>query len=473
VITLEGEPLSAADVAAVADGAPVVLGPAGRARVAAAHDLAVRLSAERTVYGRTTGVGANKDAAVTADAGPPHAERLLRSHATSAGPVRDARRVRATMAVRLNQLAAGGGGVRPEVADALAELLASGTVPPVREHGGVGTGDLGALATVALALPGVRWTADDALPFLSSNAATVADAALAVAGLGPLVRAGLAVAATTFAAVDGAPEAFSPTVEALTPYDGARAVCRALRELTAPGLGPAARLQDPFALRCLPQVHGLLLDTVDRLSAVVADGTASWAENPAVDVAAGTLAHHGAFHAAYLASALDTVLLALAGAAAQSLRRLSFLLDPAATGLPPFLGDGTAGASGAMGLEYAAASALGELRGLAAPASIQTVSLSRGVEDDASFASQGARQALDARSPLSVVLAAELVAAVRAVRLSGRAVPEQGWGAVVSACSALDADPKDRDVSGDLETAAELLPRLAQLPPSTGRSSSA
>jgi histidine ammonia-lyase len=252
-----------------------------------------------------------------------------------------------------------------------------------------------------------------------------------------------------------------------------RLVCTALREMTAPGLRPAARLQDPFALRCLPQVHGLLLDTLDRLSTVVVDGTASWAENPAVDVATGALAHHGAFHAAYLASALDSMLLALAGAAAQSLRRLSFLLDPAATGLPPFLGDGTAGASGAMGLEYAAASALGELRGLAAPASIQTVSLSRGVEDDASFASQGARQALDARSPLSVVLAAELVAAVRAVRLSGRAVPDQGWGAVVDACSELDADPKDRDLSGDLEAAAELLPRLAQLTSSTGRSSSA
>ncbi len=401
MITLDGERLALADIVAVADGAPVVLGEAGRARIAATHDLAVRLSAERTVYGRTTGVGANKDTAVSAGAGGQHAERLLRSHATSGGPLREDRRVRATMAVRLNQLAAGGGGARPEVADGLARLLASGGLPPVREHGGVGTGDLGALATIALALPDVEWTADDALPFLSSNAATIADAALAAAALGDLARAGLAVAATTFAAVDGAPEAFAPTVEALTPYDGVRLVCTALRDLTAPGLRPAARLQDPFALRCLPQVHGLLLDTLGRLTGVVEDATASWAENPAVDVAAGTLAHHGGFHAAYLASALDSTLLALVGAAGLSLRRLSFLLDPAATGLAPFLGDGTAGASGAMGLEYAAASALGELRALAAPASLQTVSLSQGVEDDASFASQGARQALDARAPLT------------------------------------------------------------------------
>ena len=92
----------------------------------------------------------------------------------------------------------------------------------MREHGSVGTGDLGQLATIALAVPGVTWTADDALPFLSSNAATLADAALATAELLDLTLAGIAVAATTFVAVDGAIEAFSPTVEALTPYDGVR-----------------------------------------------------------------------------------------------------------------------------------------------------------------------------------------------------------------------------------------------------------
>ncbi len=471
MITLDGTPLAVADLVAVADGAPVALADAARARVTATHELARRLSAERTVYGRTTGVGANKDSAVTADDGT--AGRLLHSHATSAGPLRSGRRVRATMAVRLNQLAAGGGGVRPEVLDGLGRLLASTDLPPVREHGGVGTGDLGALATIALALPDVRWTADDALPFLSSNAATVADAGLAVAGLTGLARAGLAVAATTFAAVDGAPEAFAPTVQALTPYDGVREVCRTLRELTAPGLRPAARLQDPFALRCLPQVHGLLLDSLQRLSGIVEDATASWAENPAVDVAAGTMVHHGAFHAAYLAAALDGALLALAGAADLSLRRLSFLLDPAATGLAPFLGDGTAGASGAMGLEYAAASALGDLRALAAPASAQTVSLSRGVEDDASFASLGARQALDAQEPFAVVLATELVAAVRAVRLRGLPVPDGGWGEVVRAAAGLDPATADRDLSADVERASGLLPGLAQLGSSTGRSSSA
>ena len=126
MITLDGERLGLRALVAIADGEPVRLGPAGRQRAAAAHALAVRIAGERTVYGRTTGVGANKDTSVAAAAGAAHAQRLLHSHATSAGPLRDARRVRLTMAIRLNQLAAGGSGARPEILDGLAALLASG-----------------------------------------------------------------------------------------------------------------------------------------------------------------------------------------------------------------------------------------------------------------------------------------------------------------------------------------------------------
>jgi histidine ammonia-lyase len=202
---------------------------------------------------------------------------------------------------------------------------------------------------------------------------------------------------------------------------------------------------------------------LQRLASIVEDGTCSWAENPAVDADAGTLAHHGGFHAAYLGSALDTVRLALAGSATLSLRRIAMLLDPALTGVPAFLGDGTPGASGAMGLEYAAGSALGDLRAVAAPATLQTVTLSRGVEDDASFASLAARQALDVRSPYADVLSAELVGAVRAVRLRGLAVPPDGWGAVLVACAGLDPEMADRDLTPDLLAAADLLPGLASL----------
>ena len=120
-----------------------------------------------------------------------------------------------------------------------------------------------------------------------------------------------------------------------------------------------------------------------------------------------------------------------------------------------------------MGLEYAAGSALGDLRALAAPASLQTVSLSRGVEDDASFASLAARQALAAGPAYAAVLAAELVGAVRAVRLRGLAVPESRLGRRRPACAALPGAARtelaDRDLTPDIAAATALLPALARL----------
>src|SRR4051794_38362979 len=156
--------LSVAEIAAVADGAALGLSPdvlSGLASVRAAA-----LSVTRPVYGRSTGVGANKDVTVEDRAG--QAEALVRSHATSAGELRSPRRVRALLAVRAQQLTRPGSGIAPEVLESLLRLIASGDLPPVRELGGIGTGDLSALATTALALD-VALGPDDALAFLSSN----------------------------------------------------------------------------------------------------------------------------------------------------------------------------------------------------------------------------------------------------------------------------------------------------------------
>jgi histidine ammonia-lyase len=186
-----------------------------------------------------------------------------------------------------------------------------------------------------------------------------------------------------------------------------------------------------------------------------------------VDRDRSTVVHHGGFYAAYLASALDAALVALADSAYQSLRRIGMLLDGQITGLAPFLTDGTPGASGAMGLEYAAASALGDLRALATPASSQNVVLSRGVEDGASFASLAARQALDAVPAYAAVLGCELVGAARAVRLHRLTPPDDGWGPVVQALTSsgvgYESDVADRDLTPDIEQATICLPEVAPL----------
>ena len=418
---------------------------------------------ERPIYGRSTGVGANRDQ-VLPEPGA-QARQLLRSHATSSGELRSAARVRAMLVIRLNQLAADGNGLHPDILDALADMLATDALPPVREGGSVGTADLAALATTALVLcgerasePAVRRTTPfgpgDALTFMSSNAAVLADAALAVADLDRLARATMVVAAMGFAAVHGNAEAFGPAVEVATPFPGSQQVCRTMRELIDPDAEPA-RIQDPFGLRTFPQVHGALMDRLGFAEQVVVAMANAPSENPIVSAELG-VAHHGAFHAAYLVQSLDALVLALAQSAQLSLARLTMLAEPAYTGQHPFLGDGTPAASGVMIVEYSAASALAELRALATPAGIQVVTLSRGVEEDASFATLAARQALDAVPRFRAVLAAELVAALRCLRMQGRrpAVLEP----VLAWLDERDGgvpDMHDRDLTSDLVMSEE------------------
>jgi histidine ammonia-lyase len=472
VLALDGSSLTIAQIAQVAAG-DLDVHVTSMARAQAARAYADQAAERRLLYGRSTGVGGNRlvpleSAQPSGDGSTDYepALALLRSHASSLGPLRSAQRVRATLVIRLNQLAAGGSGVDPQVIDGLARMLNADALPPVRELGSVGTGDLAALATTALALLGEIPTTPpipgavpvgigDALPLLSSNAATLADAVLASVELRHLAEQSITIAAAAYAGVNGNPEAFSPVVEQVTPFPGAQLVCRMMRGLIDSDL-PGTRIQDPFALRALPQVHGPLFDALATLDVVTQRLANAPSENP-VFLPEEEVAHHGGFHVAYLAQSLDAVLLALAQAAQLSLARLSMLCDPAMTGLASFLGDGHPGASGVMTVEYIAASALGTVRALAAPASMQTVVLSHGVEEDASFASLAARQALDAVPAYRSVLAGELVAAVRCLRMRNL-IPARlaGW---LDACAELDPAVHDRDLTPDLTRAEQLLER--------------
>lgn len=456
-----------------------ILTDAARERVRASAEFGNRIAAERQVYGRSTGVGANRSVLLpSADAEEPVSQRtsarvfaLLRSHATSAGPLRAPQRVRAALVVRINQLAAGGSGVRLEVVEALADMLASDALPQVSETGGIGTGDLAVFAAIALAVAGTTATTPqhatpvtigpgDALAVMSSNAATLADTAIALHALIPLAQAGLAVAALTHVGVAGNTEAFSRAAERATPFPGARKVCATMRRLlSGDEARPPARIQDPFGLRTLPQVAGPLLDRIEELDAVFTRLANAPTENPLLLPDAG-IAHHGGFHAAYLAQALDALRSALAQAAGLCLSRIGMLTDPAMTGLAPFLGGGDAAASGIMPLEYVAAAALSRMRGAAAPFAVQTVALSRGVEEDASFAPQAVGALLGVVADFRLVLACELVAAVRCVRMGEHPVPP-GAAGIIDRCRSLPAGLADRDLSGDIAAAETILSSLA------------
>ncbi|MFF3910652.1 aromatic amino acid ammonia-lyase [Streptomyces sp. NPDC001848] len=480
-VVLDGVGLGVEDVVRLADGAArPVPGAEAMKRVEESWDAARRIAATGRVYGRSTGVGANRTEDVPTEAAAGHGLRLLRSHAGAIGEELPERQVRAMLAIRANQLLVGGAGLRPSVITALCEALDSGAYPVVNEFGSVGTGDIAALAQVGLALAGEHpWRGavapeaqpldnNDALALISSNALTLGQSALAVHELRGLIGATQVVAALSLLAVDGSHEPYAAPVHAARPHRGSVDVARRMRELTGAAdrpTPPLGRIQDPYGFRCLPQIHGPAHDAADALEDVLTVEINSAGENPLISPEDMTAYHHGGFYLAQLALALDHFRLALTQVARLSTSRLSSLNEPAYTKLRPFLADREPGSSGVMILEYAAAAALGDLRAFSAPASLGHAVLSRGVEEQASFASLAARQTLRACGAYRLVVGCELVAAVRALRLRGT-VPEPDLPvgrAFRLAESVLDADPADRPLTGDVAEAARLLDRFADI----------
>jgi histidine ammonia-lyase len=302
----------------------------------------------------------------------------------------------------------------------------------------------------------------DALSFISSNAAAIGEAALACADLSELLRAGTVITALAFLASDGNSEPYEAVVHLARPYPGQQAVAARLRDLLAGQPVAAARIQDPFSYRAVPQVHGPAVDAVLALERALAIELNAAAENPLIDSVGERALHNANFHTAYLGLALDAMRNALYQTAALSVARLSLLFEPAFTGLSPFLAAGPAGSSGLMILEYVAQSALGDLRQHAAPTALATAVVSRGVEEHAPFSSQAARNSLDAIAAYRVVLAAELVAAVRALRMRElRLAAGPLADAYQFAVAKLPSSLEDRPLDSDVEAAAALLPGLA------------
>lgn len=476
-VLLDGRTLDAHQLIRVArDRAPVVLDETGRKRMAASARAADEIVGRQLVYGRNTGVGANRTETVSVDDRAGHGLRLLRSHAGGIGELLPQEQVRAMLAVRANQLLAGGAGVQPLLADVLAAALNAGVHPAVHEFGAIGTGDLTALAETGLCMLGERpWlgsgpgpapiemAAGDALALISSNALTIGLASLGWHTVRDLVAAAHVVTALSFMAVDASLEPYAERVHRAKPHPGPVQVAARMRELLGTPPRHPARIQDPFGYRCFPQVHGLAVDAVDGLAHALTVELNAAAENPLISAEDDDAYHHGGFHCAHLAMALDTLRLALLHTGQLCTARISTLTEPAFTSQRPFLAEGATGSSGIMILEYSAHSALAEVRAMAQPAGLGHAVVSRGVEDHSSFAYQSATQTLRAAAAFRLTLACELVAAVRALRMrSIEPDPDAPIaGAYRIAADALDDDMTDRSLSPDVQVAALLLTELA------------
>jgi histidine ammonia-lyase len=475
-IIIDGASLTCAGVAAVArDEAPVTVAAGAAAAARAAWETARDVATRRPVYGRTTGVGANRNVGLAEDERAEHGLRLLRSHAAGSGPLQPAGLGRAMLVTRMNQIGAGGSGVDPAVLEVLADALNRGFTPPVPLYGAIGTGDLTALASTGLCLIGERaWRTGTGPPprfplrpaeapgFMSSNAATLGEAALACHDLRGLVSSAVVIAALSLVAVRGSLEPYAPAVHRDRPA-GQQLVARRMRALldggrvAGPGHDPA-RIQDSYGYRAFPQVHGPAADTLDNAARLVTTELNAASENPLVDPAGQAVWHNGNFHAAYVGLALDSARAALFQTAALSAARLGTLVEPSFTGLHAFAAD-TPASSGIMILEYVAQSAVADLRRFATPAALGSAVLSRGVEEHAGFSTQSARASTDAVAAYRAVLACELAAAIRVLRIQDRA-PAAG-GPLRAAFEAADAvlDPRtaDRPLDADLTAAEGLL----------------
>lgn len=481
-VVLDGRSLSVADLVGYAtDPGTVEVSPRALTAVALAHERMIAARDSGSVYGANTGVGANRSVALDDETAQStdeesHGRRLLRSHASGVGQVEDDVTTRAAMIIRLNQFLAGGSGISVEAVHGLANALASNSLPTMHRIGSIGTADLTALAELALTLIGERpWRTggigavalaeSDALPFMSSSAVTLATAAIASEYLASLLQAATVVTSLSFLALQGSGEAYDASVHSARPHPGQARAAERLRYLTEPVGGdvvPGRRIQDPFGLRVAPQVQAPADTALTRIVDAIELEINSATENPLV-VSDG-VRHHGQFHIATLAAGLDSARVAALPVFSLSASRLSALVNPEMTQLRPFLAGGPATSSGLMILEYVVQDALSSMRVATTPVTGANVSVSRGMEEHASFAPHSARMLGDLCDLGSIILGVELVAATRALRQApARVAGTRAQPLFDRAAAALPASTDDRPLGGDVEIAAELLPELVAL----------
>ena len=399
-------------------------------------------SGER-VYGVTTGFGRLADVVIPPEQRTALQHNLVRSHAAGMGEPLDRPAVRALMLLRANALARGHSGCRLEVVERLVTLLNLGIHPRVPRYGSVGaSGDLAPLAHVALAVLGEgRGERDgtevalatllvdaglEPMPLMAKEGLALINGTQATTGLGilALVEAERALdtaeaaGAMSLEALLGTPEAFRREIQEARPHPGQAGSARRLRallegsEIRESHRTDDPRVQDAYALRCMPQVHGAARDALAYVRRVLETEANSATDNPLVFPEAGVIVSGGNFHAQVVSAALDFLTLAVADLAAISERRIERLLNPdLSMGLPAFLTDAPGLQSGFMIAQVAAVDCLAELRVLAHPASVDSVTTSANQEDHVSMGMAAARKARQAMACLERVLAAELVCA--------------------------------------------------------------
>jgi len=376
---------------------------------------------------------------------------LLRSHACGVGPSMSDRFVRAMLLLRANALALGNSGVRLQLVEQLLSLLNAGVYPVIPAQGSVGaSGDLAPLSHLALVLIGegrarykgkemtgaqalskaglkpIRLGPKEGLALINGTQFMTAIGTLTLLEAEHLCDVADVAGAMTIEALRGTSSAFEPEIHAVRPHPGQVFVAKRMLKLLHSGGGKSKialshadcdKVQDPYSLRCIPQVHGASRDTLAFVRGVLEREVNSVTDNPLVFPEAKKILSGGNFHGQIVAIAMDALSIAAAELASISEQRMEKLINPAISGLPAFLTSKGGLNSGFMIVQVAAASIVSENKTLCHPASVDSIPTSADKEDHVSMGAWAARKAGRVVTNTRRVLAMELLAAAQGVDL--------------------------------------------------------
>jgi len=426
-------------------GAPAALEPTAAAAIAASAAVVERIIAKgEPVYGVNTGFGKLASIRIeAADLGRLQRNIVL-SHAAGVGPPTPVAIVRLMMALKLASLGQGASGVRPATTTLLEAMLQKGLTPVVPAQGSVGaSGDLAPLAHMAAAMIGVGEIEVDGVPLPAAEA--LAQARLAPLELGPkeglallngtqfctayalaalfeaeaLFQAALVTGALSTEAAKGSDTPFDHRIHVLRRHAAQIETADALRQLMAGSairqshLKEDERVQDPYCLRCQPQVMGAALQVLRQAADTLATEANGVTDNPLIFAETDEALSGGNFHAEPVAFAADMIALAVCEIGSLAERRVAMLVDPALSGLPAFLTPKPGLNSGFMIPQVTAAALVSENKQKAYPASVDSIPTSANQEDHVSMAAHGARRLLGMVENASAVIGIELLAAVQ------------------------------------------------------------
>jgi len=488
-VIVDGRPLSPAQVATVAfGGATAHADDHLDARLEPARRLVDdAVASDEIVYGITTGFGALASTHIGQADAEALQYNLLRSHATGLGPAMPDEIVRAMLLLRARTLAQGHSGVRPVIVRKLLELLERDILPVVPSQGSVGaSGDLAPFAHLALPIIGegevrvdgvvmpasesgfepVQLLTKEGLSLLNGTEGMSAMGAIALHHSRNLAAAADAAAALSVEALYGSARPFRPEIHSLRPHPGQLASAARIAELMA---GSAIieshtddfhhAVQDAYSLRCAPQVHGAVIDTLDHVESVLEIELGSVVDNPIVFADTGEVISGGNFHGQPLAFVLDFAAIAVSGLASISERRTDRILDPARSqGLPPFLAANPGVESGYMITQYVQAALVSENKVLSHPASVDTVPTSGGQEDHVSMGWGAGRKLLTVIDNVRRVLAIEILCAVAGIEHRAPLTPAAGTSQIIELVrSEVSPLTGDRSPAADIESVAGLI----------------